>query len=205
MLVCITEPRKELSPFAPKIQQIKIPGDRIGELIGPGGKNIKALIEETGAGIDVDEDPETGEGLVNISSTDQAVIDKTVNTIESMFRELTVGEEFDGVITRIEDYGCFVEFLPGREGLVHVSAMAADFVSDPSSIVSMGETVHVRVAVIKDDGKIGLSMLSQEQEDEARSNRPSRPPFRGGRDGGSSDRGGYRGDRGGDRNSRPRR
>ena len=205
MLVCITEPRKELSPFAPKIQQIKIPGDRIGELIGPGGKNIKALIEETGAGIDVDEDPETGEGLVNISSTDQAVIDKTVNTIESMFRELTVGEEFDGVITRIEDYGCFVEFLPGREGLVHVSAMAADFVSDPSAIVSMGETVHVRVAVIKDDGKIGLSMLSQEQEDEARSNRPSRPPFRGGRDGGSSDRGGYRGDRGGDRNSRPRR
>ena len=204
MLVAIDAPRKELSPFAPKIQQIRIPGDRIGELIGPGGKNIKALIEETGAGIDVDEDPETGEGIVNISSTDQAVIDKTKNTIESMFRELTVGEEFDGVITRIEDYGCFVEFLPGREGLVHVSAMAADFVSDPSSIVSMGETVHVRVAVIKDDGKIGLSMLSQEQEDEARSNRPSRPPFRGGRDGGS-DRGGYRGDRGGDRNSRPRR
>ena len=204
MLVAIDAPRKELSPFAPKIQQIRIPGDRIGELIGPGGKNIKALIEETGAGIDVDEDPETGEGIVNISSTDQAVIDKTKNTIESMFRELTVGEEFDGVITRIEDYGCFVEFLPGREGLVHVSAMAADFVSDPSAIVSMGETVHVRVAVIKDDGKIGLSMLSQEQEDEARSNRPSRPPFRGGRDGGS-DRGGYRGDRGGDRNSRPRR
>ncbi|PIY80281.1 MAG: polyribonucleotide nucleotidyltransferase [Candidatus Pacebacteria bacterium CG_4_10_14_0_8_um_filter_42_14] len=205
MLVCISTPRTELSPYAPKIQQIRIPGDKIGELIGPGGKNIKALIEETGAGIDVDEDPETGEGLVNISSTDQAVIDKTVNTIESMFRELKVGEEFDGVITRIEDYGCFVEFLPGREGLVHVSAMAADFVSDPSAIVSMGETVHVRVAVIKEDGKIGLSMLSQEQEDEARSNRPSRPPFRGSRDGGSSDRGGYRGDRGGGRNSRPRR
>lgn len=205
MLVCISAPRTELSPFAPKIDQIRIPGDKIGELIGPGGKNIKALIEETGAGIDVDEDPETGEGIVLISSTDQAIIDKTKNTIESMFRTVEVGEEFDGVITRIEDYGCFVEFLPGREGLVHVSAMASDFVSDPSAIVSLGETVHIRVAVIKEDGKIGLSMLSQEQEDEARSNRPSRPPFRGSRDGGSSDRGGYRGDRGGSRNSRPRR
>lgn len=202
MLTAIAEPRKQLSPYAPKIEQITIPGDRIGELIGPGGKMIKAIIEETGAQIDVDEDKETGNGLVNISSPEQAKIDAARTIITNMMRTVTVGEEFDGRVTRVEAYGAFVEYLPGREGLVHVSAMSTEYVQDAGEKVTIGDAVHVWINEIKDDGKIGLSMVSPEERAAKPAGGPGgdrggRPPFRGGRDGG--DRGGYRGDRGGDR------
>ncbi len=216
MLAAIPEPRKELSQYAPKIEQVTIPGDRIGELIGPGGRNIKALIEMTGAQIDVDEDEERGVGLVNISSQDQSVIDAAKTRIQNMFREMTVGDEYDGTVIRVESYGAFVEYLPGREGLVHVSAMSTEFVPDASAIVKEGDVVHVRVNEIKEDGKISLSMLTPEQEEQARANRPARTGgdrggdrggFGGGgrRFGGGSDRGGrggYGGGRGGDRGGR---
>src|SRR5258708_1272347 len=104
MLAVIPEPRKTLSPFAPKIQQLEIPADRIGELIGPGGKNIKAIIEMTGAEIDVDEDEERKVGLVNIGSSDQAKVDHAYQYISSMMREFKVGDELDVVVTRIESY-----------------------------------------------------------------------------------------------------
>lgn len=205
MLTAIAEPRKELSPYAPKIEQITIPGDRIGELIGPGGKMIKAIIEETGAQIDVDEDKETGNGLVNISSPDQDKITAARTIISNMMRTVTVGEEFDGRVTRVESYGAFVEYLPGREGLVHVSAMSTEYVNDASEKVTIGDAVHVWINEIKDDGKIGLSMVSPEERAAKPAGGPGgnggdrggRPPFRGGRDGG--DRGGFRGGRGGDR------
>jgi polyribonucleotide nucleotidyltransferase len=203
MLSAIAEPRKQLSPYAPKIEQITIPGDRIGELIGPGGKMIKSIIEQTGAQIDVEEDEERGLGVVNISSPEQDKITAARTTIQNMMRVVEVGEEFDGTVTRVESYGAFVEYLPGREGLVHVSAMSAEYVNDASEIVKFGDTVHVWISEIKDDGKIGLSMLSPEEREAARSNTASRPPFRGGRDGGQGgrggDRGGFRGGRGGDR------
>lgn len=164
MLECIHEPRKTISKYAPKIEQLTIPADRIGELIGPGGKIIKALIEKTGAEIDIEEDNENKIGLVNISSPDQEKITLAKKTIEDMFREIHIGEEFNGTVTRIEDYGAFVEFLPSKEGLVHVSRMAIDYVDDPRKLVSLGDTVHVRISNIKDDGKIELSMISSEQE-----------------------------------------
>ncbi|MDA1079121.1 MAG: polyribonucleotide nucleotidyltransferase [bacterium] len=188
---CIAAPRAELSQYAPKIEQITIPGDRIGELIGPGGKNIKALIEKTGCEINVDEDKERQVGLVSISSPDQAAISAAKTAIENMFREIHENDEFDGTVTRVEEYGCFVEFLPGREGLVHVSAMSTEFVPDAHEKVSVGDALHVRVSEIKEDGKIGLSLLSAEEQAAARSNRPQgRPPFRGGRPGGGDRRGG---------------
>jgi len=185
MSKCLDAPRTELSVYAPKIEQITIPGDRIGELIGPGGKNIKALIEKTGAEINVDEDKEGKTGIVSISSPDQAAITAAKTAIENMFREIHENDEFDGTVTRVEDYGCFVEFLPGREGLVHVSAMSTEFVPDAHEKVKIGDELHVRVSEIKEDGKIGLSLLSAEEQAAARSNRPpSRTPFRGGRGGG---------------------
>ena len=196
MSKCLDAPRTELSEYAPKIEQITIPGDRIGEMIGPGGKIIKALIERTGAQIDVDEDKERQVGLVSISSPDQAAITAAKTAIENMFREIHENDEFDGTVTRVEDYGCFVEFLPGREGLVHVSAMSTEFVPDAHEKVSIGDELHVRVSEIKEDGKIGLSLLTAEEQAAARSNRPQgRPPFRGGRGGGDRRGGGGRGPR----------
>lgn len=192
ILACISEPRAQLSEYAPKIEQLTIPASRIGELIGPGGKNIKALIEKFGAQIDVDENEDKTLGVVTISSADQSKISGAKSFITDMFREINVGDEFDGEVTRVESYGAFVEFLAGREGLVHVSQMSTEFVPDASELVHLGDSVHVRVSEIKEDGKIGLSMLSAEQAAQARENRPSgdrgargsRPPFRGGRGGG---------------------
>lgn len=208
MLSAISAPRTELSQYAPKIEQITIPGDRIGELIGPGGKMIKSIIEKTGAQIDVDEDKEREVGLVNISSPDQEKIDAARTTIVNMMRVVEVGEEFDGTVTRVESYGAFVEYLPGREGLVHVSAMSAEYVEDASQVVNFGDLVHVWISEIKEDGKIGLSMMSPEDRAAAKSNNAGRPPFRGGAGGGGNrggfgqggDRGGFRGGRGNDRN-----
>jgi polyribonucleotide nucleotidyltransferase len=188
MLEVIAEPRKTLSPYAPKIQQLEIPADRIGELIGPGGKNIKAIIEMTGAEIDVDEDEERKVGLVNIGSSDQAKVDAAVQYISSMMRSFDVGDEFDGVVNRIESYGAFVNIAPNKDGLVHVSGMSTEYVQDAGDVVKMGETVHVRISEIQDDGKIKLTMLTPEQEAAGRQGRS------GGNDrGGSSDRGGDRG------------
>lgn len=193
MLSAIAEPRSVLSPFAPKIKQLTIPAGKIGELIGPGGKIIKGIIAKTGAEIEVDEDEERGLGIVNIGSPDQDKIDQAVQIISDMMREIVVGDEFDGVVDRIERYGAFVNFLGGRDGLVHVSAMSTEFVENPEDIVKLGDHVHVRVSEIKDDGKIGLSLLTAEQEAELKAARGDR----GGDGGGSSSSGGYGGRSGG--------
>ncbi len=190
MLACIPEPRKQLSPLAPKVQQLRIPGDRIGELIGPGGKVIKNIIAVTGAQVDVEEDEDTGEGIVNVSSDDQGKIDEAFNWISEMMRTVDIGDEFDGTVTRVESYGAFVEYLPNREGLVHVSGMSTEFVQDAHDIVKLGDKVHVRLTGIDDDGKVKLSMLSEADDQKAREQRQQRS-------GGGGDRGGDRGGRGG--------
>lgn len=192
MMEAIDQPRNSLSQFAPKIKQIVIPADRIGELIGPGGKNIKALIEETQTEIDVEEDEEQGVGLVNISCEDQEKIDAAAERIANMMHQVEVGEEFDGKVTRIEDYGIFVDIPGNKEGLVHISAMAVDYVKDPRTLVKLGDVVHVRVSEIKDDGKIGLSMLSAEDEAKQKEQRKSS----GGRPGSSGRSSGFRRDSG---------
>ncbi len=203
MLKTISEPRTQLSPFAPKVAQIEIPADKIGELIGPGGKMIKSLIEETGAEINVDEDEEREVGIVNISSSDQDKIDAAKQRISDMMRVIEVGDEFDGTVTRVEGYGAFVEFLPGREGLVHISEMSTDRVENVEDVAKLGDTVHVRVNEIKDDGKIGLSMLSAEEGEQKKSRQGG--DRRGGDRGGRS-RGRFNDRRGGGRgNSRGRR
>lgn len=218
MFKAIDTPKESLSQYAPKVFQMTIPGDRIGEMIGPGGKVIKGIIERTGAEVNVDEDEERKLGIVNISSSDQEKIDEAVQMIKNIMYVAQVGDEFDGPVTRIESYGAFVEFLPGKEGLVHVSAMSTEYVGDAADVVEMGQIVHVRVAEIKDDGKIGLTMLSAEEEAQAKENRGnggrggdrggnggSRGNSRGGRNGDrNNSRGGYRGDRSRGRSDRSR-
>jgi polyribonucleotide nucleotidyltransferase len=197
MLEVIAEPRKTLSQHAPKIQQLLIPGDRIGELIGPGGKMIKSIIELTGAEIDVDEDKDKGVGIVNIGSSDQTKVDHAYKFISDMMRSFEVGDEFDGVVTRIESYGAFVNIAPNKDGLVHVSGMSTEYVQDAGDVVKMGETVHVRVSEIQEDGKIKLTMLTPEQEEAAQAGRRSGGGDRGGSSDRGGDRGGFRGGRGG--------
>lgn len=199
MLKAIKEPRKELSKYAPKITQFEIPTDKIGEVIGPGGKNIKLIMSETGAQVDIDDS--TGVGKVTVSGVDPVGMDKAITWIKGMTHVAEPGEEYDGKVVRVEGYGAFVEFLPGKQGLVHVSRMSKDYVQDASSVVKEGDTVHVYVKGVDDMGRTDLSMIPLDQL------KPDAPrESRGGGFGGGS-RGGFGGDRrGGDRGSfRPRR
>jgi polyribonucleotide nucleotidyltransferase len=181
MLAVLPEPRPEISPYAPKIVQLTIPADRIGELIGPGGKNIKRIIELSGADIDVEENEEKQLGEINISSPDPQAIERARSMVTTMMKEDVIGDEYDGQVTRIESYGAFVKYGFNKEGLVHVSAMATDYLDDPHKLVKLGDTVHVRISDIQPDGKVKMSMLSAEQEATAKTNRPPRPEFKGGR------------------------
>ena len=151
----IATSRAKISEYAPKIEIVKIPVDRIGELIGPGGKVIKNIIATTGASVEVEDD-----GSVAISGVSQESVQKAVDWVKGLVREVTVGEVFeDAEVKRILPFGAFVEFLPGKEGMVHVSKMSTEFVKNPSDVVSIGQKVKVRVAEIDDQGRINLSML----------------------------------------------
>lgn len=177
--------RANLSQYAPKIKTVTIPVDKIGELIGPGGKVIKKLIADTGAEINVNDD-----GKVFVSSVDDAAIDKAIKFIEGLARELKVGDEFDGVVTREMNFGVFVEVLPGKEGLVHISQVSPEY----SGKLQIGAPVHVRVYEIDSMGRVNLTTFPQGQE-----------PVRERREFGGGNRGGF-GGRGGDRGGfRPRR
>ena len=194
MMVVISEPRTKLSQFAPKVEQVTVPADRIGELIGPGGKVIKEIIKVSGAQVDIEEDEERKVGVVNVSSDDAEAIANAKKMIENIIRVVEIGDEFDGTVSRIENYGAFVEYLPGRDGLVHISNMSTSYVRDANELVKLGDEIHVRVSEIKDDGKIGMSMLTLEEENKVKAERGERSQ---GRD--SNDRGSRNG------NSRGRR
>lgn len=178
----LAQPRASVSTYAPKIATLKIPVDKIGELIGPGGKNIKNIIATTGAQVDVEDD-----GTVSITAVDEESVQKAVDWIDGMTREVKVGESFTGEVKRILPFGAFVEFLPGKEGMVHVSKMSTQFVKDPNDVVKIGDQVNVRVAEIDDMGRINLSMLTQEEEQQAKQSRAGGerqgggPSFSGGR------------------------
>ncbi|MDO8498776.1 MAG: polyribonucleotide nucleotidyltransferase [bacterium] len=176
----------EISKYAPKIEVIHIKPEEIGMLIGTGGKTINSIIARTGAQIDIEDD-----GTVMISSTSEESIKKAVETVEGMFKTVEPGEVFEGKVVRIVPFGAFVEIAPGKDGLVHVSQMAAERVENPEDVVSMGQTVKVRVTEVSPEGKIGLSMLFGEErkpESEGRPGRFSGGPRREFRPGGGFDR-----------------
>jgi polyribonucleotide nucleotidyltransferase len=159
----IGESRVEISEFAPRVEVVKIPTEKIGEIIGPGGRMIRKIVAETGAQVDVEDD-----GAVTISGVDKAGVEKAVQWVKDLVREVEVGEIFEGEVKRIQPFGAFVEVLPGKEGLVHISRMSTGYVSDPNDVVSVGQKVQVRVNEIDDLGRVNLSMiLDPELEKEA--------------------------------------
>lgn len=168
----IGSPRKSLSQYAPKVQVVKIPTEKIGEVIGPGGRMIRQIIASTGATVDVEDD-----GSVMISGTDSESVAKAVEWVQGLTKEVKVGEEYEGEVKRILPFGAFVEILPGKEGMVHVSQMSPGYVSNPNDVVSLGQKVKVRVAEIDDQHRINLSMLFGEDAKKApeRRERTERP------------------------------
>ncbi len=154
MNAVINSPRKQLSQFAPKVVVLEPPQEKIGEIIGPGGKNIRALIAKTETEIDI-----TDDGKVTITGVDKNKVDMAAQLILNMVREVKVGEIFEGEVKRMLPFGAFVEVLPGKEGLVHVSKMGKGFVKDPSDVVKIGQKVKVEVYQIDSQGRINLQMI----------------------------------------------
>jgi len=169
MLKAIDKPRESVSKFAPKVKSLTIPVNKIGELIGPGGKNIKKIIADTECEVDVND-----EGRVTITGVDADKLEQAYSWVDNLTREFQAGEEFDGKVVRIENFGAFVELVPGRDGMVHVSKLSPDFVKNINDVVKLGDTLHVKIAKIDDMNRIDLTTLTPEQEEQARQNRPPR-------------------------------
>ncbi len=171
----LASPRAELSPHAPRVQTIKINPSKIGALIGPGGKIINEIIEKTGTSIDIEDD-----GTVFVTSPTPEGMEKARALIAEVTYEVKPGDEFDGTVVRLMDFGAFVEFLPGRDGMVHVSEISGEHVNRPSDILKVGQKVHVWVREIDSQGRINLTMLDPSQP-HTRSPRPERREYSSGR------------------------
>jgi len=196
MLAVLDKPRPELKPFAPRIITVKIPVDKIGALIGPGGKNIRALQEETKTKIDIQED-----GTVYIATTDAAGGKLAQERIESLGESAIVGNIYTGKVVRIADFGAFVEILPGLDGMVHISQLDSERVEKVEDIVKMGDEITVMVTAIDPTGKIRLSRQAvlegwTVEEALAKDARKSGPRPGGDRGRSGGDRGRSSGDRG---------
>jgi polyribonucleotide nucleotidyltransferase len=158
MTAAIAAPRTEMSPFAPRIATIQISQEKIGEVIGPGGKMIRKIIEETGVtSIDIGED-----GKILVASPDKDALEKAVNFIKGMTLEPEIGEVYDSVVKRVVNFGAFVEFLPGREGLVHVSELSKTYVKDVNEIVKVGDRFKVKLVEIDQMKRANLSKKQAE-------------------------------------------
>ncbi|WML56770.1 polyribonucleotide nucleotidyltransferase [Neobacillus sp. PS2-9] len=162
MLATITEPRTELSQFAPKILTMTINPDKIRDVIGPSGKQINKIIEETGVKIDIEQD-----GTVFIASTDQAMNQKAKKIIEDIVREVQVGELYLGKVKRIEKFGAFLEIFAGKDGLVHISELAEERVGKVEDVLKIGDELLVKVTEIDKQGRVNLSrkaVLKEQRE-----------------------------------------
>lgn len=161
MLTTIAEPNKALSPFAPRVEAIKINPDKIREVIGKGGETINKIIAETGAEIDIKDD-----GTVMIASPDTKSIEAAIDWVQKLTAEPEVGKIYRDVpVVSVMDFGAFVQIMPGKDGLVHVSAMSEERVNKPSDVVKEGDLVTVKLVAIDDKGRLQLSMKEAARED----------------------------------------
>ncbi len=164
MLEAISEPKSELSQYAPKILMLTINPDKIRDVIGPSGKVINKIIEETGVKIDIEQD-----GTVFISSVDPDMNNKAKQIIEDIVREVEVGQTYLGTVKRIEKFGAFVEIFKGKDGLVHISQLAEERVNKVEDVVSIGDEILVKVTEVDNQGRVNLSrkavLKEQKQED----------------------------------------
>ncbi len=208
MLETLDQPRADLSKYAPRITTIKVKPDQIRLVIGPGGKTIKGIIDQTGVAIDVEDD-----GTVNVASSDPEAVKKALDIIKGLTAEPEVGATYKGAVQRITDFGAFVELLPGTDGLLHISEMAHTRVEKVTDVMKEGDIVEVKVLSVDRDGKVRLTRrellpLPEGEEGERAKERMlaaresgGAPPRRSGPGGGDRDRG-PRG--GGDRDRGPR-
>ena len=179
MLPCIGEPRRELAKTAPKMIKMTINPDKIREVIGPGGKMINKIIDETGVKIDIDDD-----GSVYIATPDEAAAAKARRIIEGIAKDIEVGEVYTGKVVRMMNFGVFVELLPGKDGMVHISKLAKGRVEKCEDVVKIGDELEVRVAEIDSQGRINLvrnDIVYDNNEPVRRppmGNRGGRPPMR---------------------------
>ena len=187
-------PRTELSQYAPRVTTINIPVDKIGAVIGPGGKMIRSIVEETKATIDVQDD-----GTVLISSTDKSATLKAINIIEDLTKEAKVGDIYTGKVVRTLDFGAFVEILPGKDGMVHISELSDGHVPTVEDVVKVGDEITVVVIGVDQSGRVALSRRalledSESTGDDSSSQTEETPPsgnrrptgeMRGGRRGGN--------------------
>lgn len=157
----ISEPRKELSPYAPKIEMIQIDPAKIKDVIGKGGETINNIIEQTGVKIDIDQD-----GNVSIASSDAEMIAKAIEIIEEITKEVEVGQVYLGKVVRIEKFGAFVNLIKGKDGLVHISQLANERVNKVEDVVKLGDEILVKVTEIDDKGRINLSRKALLNEEE---------------------------------------
>jgi polyribonucleotide nucleotidyltransferase len=186
MLSAIIQPRPQISEHAPRLLTVKINPEKIGALIGPGGKNIKGIQESTGAKIDIEED-----GTVFIAHSDAAGAEEAKMRVEAITQEVQVGKVYEGRVTSIKDFGAFIEILPGKDGLCHISELSDGYVGRVDDVLRMGDTVRVKVISIDDQDRVKLSrkvLLREENPEaaEAEAAANPRPPM--GEGGGDRDR-----------------
>ncbi|HBH53080.1 MAG TPA: polyribonucleotide nucleotidyltransferase, partial [Planctomycetaceae bacterium] len=152
MLSAIQRPRKEISPHAPRLVRRQIDPSKIGLLIGPGGKTIRAIQEETKTTLDVDDS-----GWVTISGFDAAGVEDAVARVEALTEEIKVGKIYNGTVSSVKDFGAFIEIVPGKDGLCHISELADGFVKSVSEICKEGDKVQVKVIAVDDQNRVKLS------------------------------------------------
>ena len=159
MATALAEPRKELSVYAPRIETVKIPVDKIGLLIGPGGKTIKGIVAETGAEINIEDD-----GSVHIYSNNGESLQRAKDIIAGMTKEIEIGTTYNGTVVSTKEFGAFVEVLPGKEGLVHISELADFRVNKTEDVVRVGDAIWVKCIGIDDKGRVKLSRRAAMKE-----------------------------------------
>jgi polyribonucleotide nucleotidyltransferase len=199
MLKTISRPRDEISRHAPRLITVKINPEKIGLLIGPGGKTIKGIQESTGAKLDIDDD-----GTVFIAHSDAAGAEAAKSRVEALTEEVKVGKVYEGRVTSIKEFGAFIEILPGRDGLCHISELADGYVGRVDEVCQVGDMLRVKVISIDDQDRVKLSrkvLLREENPNGGGGETPPplpRPPRPEGehRDGGERRGGGGRGGRG---------
>jgi polyribonucleotide nucleotidyltransferase len=199
MVEAIPAARSELSKWAPRITTLKVKPDQIRIVIGPGGKTIKGIVEQTGAQIDIEDD-----GTVHIASNDPAKAQKAIEIIRGLTMEPEVGKTYKGIVKRVEAYGAFLEIMPNTDGLCHISDFAWERVERVEDVMNLGDEVEVMVTNIDGEGRVRLSRKATLPKPEGYVEPPPRERSdRGDRGDRGGDRGGFRGrgdrDRGGDR------
>lgn len=212
MNAALAQPRTELSQYAPRIETIKIPVDKIGLLIGPGGKTIKGIVAETGCEINIEDD-----GSVRIYSNNPDGMARAKEIVNGMTKEIEIGTVYQGRVVTIKEFGCFVEVMPGKDGMVHISELADFRVNRTEDVVRVGDMIWVKCIGVDEKGRVKLSRkaaMAERNEEagatpgalEAIANGDVPPPSadRGDRGGDRGGRGGDRGGRGGDRGGRDR-